>query len=101
MQKERVDKHLQAASLLSQASDIEDKNLKTHINYTLATMRDEKEMEKEVVMEFFHMLTDPVVSLLKSKIIQGATMRKAEQREWKKKLDVIFKKVKEIEKVKW
>jgi hypothetical protein len=28
-------------------------------------------------------------------------MRKAEQREWKKKLDVIFKKVKEIEKAKW
>jgi hypothetical protein len=38
--------------------------------------------------------------MLKSKIIQGATMRKAEQREWKKKLDVIFKKVKEIEKAK-
>jgi hypothetical protein len=92
LDKERQDEHRLATDLLDQAADIEDKNLKSHINYTLGTMRGEKEMEKEVLIEYFHIMVDPETSLLKSRILKNATMRKKEQREWKKKLESIMDK---------
>ena len=85
-----------AATLLSEADQVENKNLKTHINYTLNTMRDTKEMEREVLHEYFHMMMDPHVSELKSRILIQSTMRREQQREWKKKLNTIMEKASSV-----
>ena len=96
LDKERLDEHRLATDLLDRATDIEDKNLKAHINYTLGTMRGEKEMEKEVLLEYFHLMVDPETSMLKSRVLKNATLRKKEQREWKRKLETIMGKAKAL-----
>lgn len=52
LDKEQFEMHRKAADLLAGASEIENRNLKTHLNYTLDTMRDTKEMEREVIHEY-------------------------------------------------
>jgi len=59
LDREQFSLQKKAADLLAGASDIENRNLKTHLNYTLATMRDTKEMEREVIHEYFYSTTDP------------------------------------------
>jgi len=85
-----------AADLLTDSEVIENRNLKKHINYTLNTLRDAKEMEREVLHEYFHMMMDPHISELKSRILIQSTMRREQQREWKKKLSIIMEKASSI-----
>ena len=84
--------HRKAADLLAGASEIENRNLKTHLNYTLDTMREMKEMEREVIHEYFYSTTDPKVMAIKMKIIQQATLQREKQRAWKRKLCTIMEK---------
>lgn len=92
LDREQFSLQKKAAELLAGASDIENRNLKTHLNYTLATMRDAKEMEREVIHEYFYSTTDPKVTAIKMKILRQATLQREKQREWKRKLSTIMEK---------
>jgi hypothetical protein len=64
--------------MLNDAADIDDKHLKTILNYNLDVQRGEIEMNKEVISEFFHMLKDPKISEMKAKIMMKFNFAKKE-----------------------
>lgn len=62
--------------MLKDAANIDDKNLKTILNYNLDVQRNQVEMNKEVCSEFLYMLKDPKISNMKAKIMMKFTFAK-------------------------
>lgn len=60
-----------AWKLLLDTSDTANKNLKAHINYTLAVLQQNKEMERECVYEFQHSNLDPKVIAAKRAMLDN------------------------------
>jgi hypothetical protein len=92
LEKEQQDEEGLAWQLLLDISDTADKNLKAHINYTLAVLQQAKEMERECVHEFQHSNLDPTVIAAKRAMLDKTSIVNQRKKELDAKIHTILEK---------